>query len=285
MSTTQKSGISLIDPEEYRPPLEFRENGLITTSFGGNLVAMCNASADGDFVAEIGGKEVLRLPVKQGKFEVRRHDFIDDNAWTTGSDLLLKLKIEINGEESAGTLYRFTRNYTREYEAYRQRDYARQRQRELLETRAGVGEVVQALARLANDNSAKKSYVTGNLSLNVLADVARGFRGIARLGEISEQEILETFFDDDALSAVKSMPNAYWFAVCVKAAVKGDKFTKISLAALLTATREVAEPIRQNVLTVAGDNAELLRAASAVEGLLLIGDGQLVANPVFATVS
>lgn len=285
MSNTQNSGISLIDPEEYRPPLEFRENGLITTSFGGNIVAMCNAAADGEFVAEIGGKEVLRMPVKQGKFEIRRRDFIDDNAWATGSDLLLKLKIEINGEESFGVLYRFTRNYTREYEAYRQRDYARQRQRELLETRVGVGEVLQALARVATDSAAKKSYLTGDLSLNALADVARGFRGIARFGEISEEQILETFFEDDALSAVKSMPNAYWFAVCVRAAVKGDKFAKVSLAALLSATREVAGPIRQNILAIAADNAELLRAASAVEGMLLIGDGQLVANPVFAAVS
>lgn len=280
--STQKSGISIIDPTEFRPPLEFRENGLVVTSFGGIVVAMGFAAVGGEFVVEVNDKEVLRRQVQQGKFEVRRCDFIDDETWAVGSELLVKLKIVEGGAETATTLYRFTRNYTREYEAYRQRDALRQRQRELLETRRGPNELVQTLARIAERSVGTKSYPGKTSAARSLADLAREFAGIQRFGEISDAQVLATFLEEDAVGLASTLPNDYWFATCLRAAVKGDIFQKISKAALEAAISEVAIPIKANIAQVGGNSTEVISALKAIEGVVLIADGQLVDNPVFA---
>lgn len=281
--STQSSSIRLIDPEEFRPPLEFTENGITVTSFGGTLCAVGFAAAGGEIVAVVDGKETFRDPLKAGKFEIRRSSFIDEAAWTGSKELQLKLTIVEDGAVTAEANIRFTKNYTLEYDAFRKREYTRQRQRELLNTRKGPMELIGSLTRVSERAAATKSYIGKANAAKSLAELAREFAGLERFGEISDAQVLATFLEDDAVELASTLPNDYWFATCLKAAsVMGDSFKKISKAALEAAIREVAAPIKANIATVAGANNDVANALKAIEGVVLIADGKLVDNPVFA---
>lgn len=283
--TTQRSGINLIEPGEYRPPLEFHENGVTVTSFGGSLVAVGHIATDGEVVAEVNGKETYRHSHRAGNFEIRRSSFIDDDTFGSSGELTLKLSIVEGGTATVEKTIRFTQNYGREYDAYRQRDHLRQRQRELLNTHRGANELVQRLSMIAERSAATKSYVTGKSSVEPLADLAREFAGIKRFGDISDDAILATFLEPDAVDLAKTLPNAYWLATCLKAAVvPGNTFQKISAAQLKAGFDAVQNPIKSKLEELAplgSTDARARDAIKAIEGIYLVtADGKVIVNPI-----
>lgn len=283
--STSKSGINLIDPEEYRPPLQFIEGGIVVTSFGGTVVAVGNLETDGEIVAELDGKETMRYPHKAGKIEIRRSEFIDETIWQArASAVLLRIFTVENGTVTFELKTRFTNDYTREYDAWRKRDYAMQKQRELLNTRRGVNELLQSLHRIVQDSAVMRSYVGSGDVAKGLARLACDFLAVDQWTNLEPRQVLEVFLEDDAIEVATSLPNEYWFAIVLRTAFGGNdnSFAKLSRTKLEEAMRSVATPIREQVAARSENGSELRMVLQAVEGITVVGESGLKVNPIFA---
>lgn len=281
--TTQKSRIALIEPGEFRPPPVFYENDVVVSSFGGLLVAAGHIATMGQVIAEVDGIETYRQTQQAGDFEIARSSFVDDAIFTSATALMLRLSIVESGVVTAETKVRFTRNYHQEFQRFNESEHLRRRQRELLNTQRGNTELWQRLGLIAERTSAQKSYF-GSIVVKQLVELACEFAAVNQYASMSEDAVLEMFLEADAIPLAKTLPNAYWFSTCMKAAVtvSGHSFQKISKTALEAAISSVAGPIKDKIAEAGRNDASVIAALNAIEGVVLIADGKLIDNPAFA---
>lgn len=285
-----KTGLSLIEPGDFRPGPSFTEDNVTVTSFGGVIVALAEFEKGGELVVTANDAETYKKAHTAGnRFEVRREDFIPDALWTGSDVLTVRFQMVEDGATTFERVYRFTKNYIGEYQRHQQASYRRGRQREMLETHQGRSALRGALEKILAETGAESSYVDDVLVLQKLAGVARQFLALDQFDDVTDEQILATFFAEDAFDFVKKLPNRFWLAKVIWAAiqVQGDlvRFEKFTHEVLVRATFKLSADTKARVAAFDQLNTELITAVKVAEGVLVISRSgqQLVENPVFWT--
>jgi len=160
------------------------------------------------------------------------------------------------------------------------------KQREMIETDAGLNELRILMAAIVKETTPDRCYLESSaVPTGAMARITRQFLARTEQDEVTDVDVLATFFAEDVLKLVQELPNQYWFARCFGAVLQtpATHFEKITHAVLLRAMLAISRTTRERINAFDKTNTELTAAVKVAEGVLIISEtGQmLVENPVF----